>query len=645
MAAHDERPLTVSTQPRKLQSKILTSPQRDIVGRLLGLNTDQLDKIEVSDREGDLILLYHREVKESFDPTIANVRGVVIDVNSECIVCPGGRYIPTVMKDELNVTTSSSTESGDDGHQVINIIDNNGTAHSYDAQSVTITPFYSGVNLRCFMYKGVRYCSTYHRLNPEKHHSRWVDYHIPFTTMYNQAGGPSLDVLFPETIYPEGQDSPYIYKFYVYHESLNLTTLIRTSKKGFVKYDGYVVRNDPRTSDMNSSNTPVLPEPYNVQCRIVMTPTDYEKGGIIKESSMSIESANQYLKYGNQIYNVDYTNIPKDPRLTGGESVIISNVSGAAIHVKSKSYTFRESLGNDEPNRYMAFVQFTINSNIDVKNDVNAYDIITTTMPLVVVPDDAEIENRMKSGGLLSSCEILPREDLAKCAREDILRMTWYVWLVNATQYYQSMALLFLKRYKVDVNDLIDWVKSLIIQNKINTLDQNVYAERIVAQLILYVKRRAKKICDLQYKFDPNQRPNIKIVTAKLLHDSINESKAIYQLIRLMRKKTNTSSINITEPGYRPSPKGTDFPPLLAVKDVEEKKGTAKPMVLTLAMGDHPAERVKDQKRRWEVKRAPEREEEKNETKKNENENEINENENENEINKNENEINSSSEK
>lgn len=532
MSPHTSRPPTIC---KKMQGCPLTQNQRSLIGRLLDLNEIQLEKIEITDEISPLILVHYREGTDVSDPAVASVRGTIIDTEREYVVVRGGYHVPFVVVDSLDTR----------GDGELQLTDTDGKVHNYQvkADDFTITPFLTGVNVRCFLHRGQAYCSTYRRLNPRARRSRWADHCETFMSMYDAAGGPSLDSLFPTN----PQESPYVYRFHIFHPSLNLPIMLETPREGFLRYDGMDTMWTPETS------------PYpELRGKETSPPVVVQLGKSIFEPRwLTLEEANEHLRVGYTREEDREYLATLDVRLGGGESLIVGSTNQEGrldlIHVKSKAYNFRESLGDDESNRYMAFIHSTSLANIDV-SDPDAYKLFTTIMPALVVPSDDEIDTSLTTTGRLPPVRDLSKEDFARQDRYASLRMIWYIWLVNATQYYRPMVRRFLQRYDTDCDSLILWIRSLLARYDPELNVENS-AEKRVVQIINHTHRLALKARSAKTDFTvgtDGRKRTISTLDLRLAAvPSIvaeEDTESLHRLIRLMHRRCGTSSLHITEP-------------------------------------------------------------------------------------------------
>lgn len=546
------------------------------VADIVGLTKEQVKKINISDRVESLVLIHYKDDADLSDRTIASMRGLIVDIKYRYIVCPGIEFIPSsVVNHDLPLREST-----------FETVDFYGVKHTIDVTKAYLTPFYRGVNLRVFLHNGKVYLSSLKRLDVASARSRWASHHPTFYEIYVNAGGPSL-----EGLYPDGQQhSPYVYFFRVYHPLLEITSFIKTEPNGFVRFDGPWTVSPSSYPHEPPSVPQVIPasDPLSISKGVVKT-------GVYHQQAISFNDAVEFLHHG-------YLAQPQQAQYdvySGGESIICSYESDGEsriIQLQSKAFHYRESLFQDEPNQYHAFVARL--SIIPMGNmatqGVDEY--LLERVPPVQVPDKAYITSNFSKGTLLTEATFMPRDKIKEMSRDELREMVWYDFLINSSQYYRTQAIHFLERFNRDVEDLISWMQSLIHIERLELKDER--SQRRVIEILRLTRDNARKMqqrgLDVYYidkkakgsqvvKLDPKSvqvkrsttqpkkqafNMEVKYYTLDELHKmSIKEYmmaqdtiSVLYPLVRAMRYETGTSSICVSEPSSSTS-KSQHSPP------------------------------------------------------------------------------------
>ncbi len=536
-----------------------------LAGRLLQLDDVQLSMIELVDEVPPLIMLHYREGGEITDPKVLSVRGVVIDTSGGYVVAPGQKMLSHCVVEQL--------QPDEEGY--IELVDNEKRTHRIhkDDPSLIIEPFINGVNLRCFRHNSRNYCTTYHRFDPEGRRSRWYDHGTPFVTMYQRANGPTMKTLFPDEI----PNSPYIYRFNVFHPELNLTILFN-GVDGFVRYDGHDFNINHAPKVQNESEPPVLRLWDGAKPIASFEELKVNNGAIIMPS-FTLEQANRHLRFGHQEQRT-----LGDVRIGGGESIIIrykENGVRIPLHIRSPAYEYRESMGYDQSNRYMSFIHELVIAWNDMKDPEN-FRLFNKQLVPLKVPEDQEIDRRIKHATLMHENEILTYQEMKNYNREQVQRVIWYNWLISATEHYRPMVRKFLERYTYDKNRLASWLIAPTSEGNLYTLDFKSTSERrciqiqskcsqILKQMRQEGRDQAKTPPGSAYPTRTRSTLDLKNeIYRNLVSEELPES--FYRLVRTVNECTGSNSIHITEPtGHLRLP--STFPPLTTAES-ERKDAT-----------------------------------------------------------------------
>ena len=174
--------------------KFYTKPRLSSLGSkaekmfaLLGVKASEDVHLRIFDSidEGNVILVHYI----SLSPTVYHVRGVVIDVVNERILCSSFPYT-----EEYTVVPPETTANPES----LQFLKASGKVSF--SEDCIVTKAYEGTILRLFSYKGTWYLSTHKKLDGSK--SRWAG--PPFGMMFDSIWGkdvPKESIFDPEKCY------------------------------------------------------------------------------------------------------------------------------------------------------------------------------------------------------------------------------------------------------------------------------------------------------------------------------------------------------------------------------------------------------------------------------------------------------------
>lgn len=280
---------------------------KENVARILGIDVNEYDLYwKIYSREDDLLLIHYTE-RAPLDE-YGWLRGIIVDIIEEKIVCESGGYVPTIVSDSLVIKDDS-----------IVVKERHSKEYVFEQSKMFIQKGIEGTVLRVFKHKGKVYYSTHRRIDARQ--SFWAD-SPSFYDIYCNLKGPPADVLFPFD-----EDNPTeVYIFLLVTKSSLLV-----SRMALGEGDEHIVF---LYSMNNKTHEIKYNEPY-----IVKRVSDYVKF----PEFLAISDANHWLQFGDFPNESILCN-----KLSNGEFVIICQGS-VVLRVNSTAYDWRLSVRGNEP--------------------------------------------------------------------------------------------------------------------------------------------------------------------------------------------------------------------------------------------------------------------------------------------------------
>ena len=495
-----------------------------VYSELLDISPFETDSLEVTDQIGSLIMLHYKNGANLSNHKVANVRGVVIDVVKNYIVCPGIHFPLPVKRNSLRPESNNE----------LILSDETGVSYTLDMNRTEITPFYDSVYLRAFLHNDVFYLCTSKRLDPRSSRSRWYDYSPTFTDLYDEAKGPMR-----KDLYTEGaKESPFIYEFSLISSVLNLTNLSLPVDANYVRYDGI-------SSMWNMDTSPFKEDEIG---DINQSPVDLNLvDGIVKNTIMSLEEGNKFLYGGN--HNVSAKDFYRRPCY--GESVFLTEYlvddSGKRkvsqiIHVISENRKYRDDLFVRESNIYHTFVmrQGTANLDMKTKEGAEAFSAVYLMINTSVMNYDKKTLEKTRFEDLV----YLPTtpSNPSKSFLQDII---WTNLYFNISDYYKPYVFGCMERYRLDVRNLCDWLFGLS-----SLSDRESFTDKIVEMRVKDILKQASSRAVMSMKKKKSNK-TLSQYTSENIEYLVDREKpdSLYKLIAEMRRRTETSSISLTSTG------------------------------------------------------------------------------------------------
>ena len=474
------------------------------------------------------------------------IRGIVIDIKAETVICRSYGYTPTIISDRITV------QAGDGN---VHLIDELGLEHTLNPARVHFKIGFEGTMINVFKHDNIVYRSTRKRLDPTK--SRWGNSKT-FMDMYWSLGGPSDDTLFD----PASAYSPYCHTFIIVHPDV-----LVVSKDNIG--DGYLVYLGPKqmwsveynecpykqTQQNGSLFEGITQAEFDADPRVnagwidstlhvpqtVSNMSDnvsYTQGhAIFSPHNLSFDEANKHLLFG--FYNPFEGYDKLDRRTLPGEFVIVHNLDefGATIgmlRVESNAYSWRSGMRDNNPNLRHRFFQLVNGSYIryDTADGKARYDKL---YPTFTPYDEASIKKQIVEDGPYVVWPQDPNYDDPENLMSKESRM-YNIWLafLNAVPLHQQRDVSTYLNYLYNKRgELISWLRSL--ENR-GHLDPTELSRRVI-DLIEAARRFAQqKVKDGQDKDRTGKKISLKDITKANTRNLVmkEEGGSLYRLVKNM---------------------------------------------------------------------------------------------------------------
>jgi len=469
---------------------------RAIVAKILEIPDDPLSwELTLSDPEAGLAIVNYTN-SANMD-IYGKIRGIVIDINTQKIVCQSYEYTSTA----INNLDKEIWIPDDTGY--LKLTDSYGVNFFFHKDNIKIRPLFPGVIIRVFKHNNIVYYSSHRRLNIDN--SKIPGSRISFLDMYKSLGGPDASTLFEK----DEPSSPFCYIFMIVHDDLLDVSKINLQSSGFIIYLG--------VKCMETT----LSEPV-----VLDTSTDINSGKLISPTDMSIEEAHLFLTWGyskpsneviefvsnltageiNQFYKkvsltisdetLEYmsekvknltnpraflSKVKKwllmsneisqsgDIRLYPGESVIIyrKTLDGAweaAVKVYSVSYNWRNEMINNSVNIYRRFFELADTAKFGIRDESSAMNFIQK-FPFMGEFDSDEIKDQLERYGHIIGWPVvdttLGNKSHYLSSYSHRLKNIHAAFFMSVPLKLQPEAWKILRRYQTDKNNLVKWLFAL----------------------------------------------------------------------------------------------------------------------------------------------------------------------------------------
>lgn len=467
---------------------------RAIVAKILEIPDDPMSwDLILTDPEIGLALVNYTD--SSNMEVYGKIKGVVIDINNQRIVCQSYEYT------SMAINNLDKEIWLPDGTGYIKLTDIYGRNFFFHKDDILIRPSFPGIVIRVFKHQGKVYFSSHRKLNLENSklsgHSE-----LSFAEMYRQLNGPSAELLFPDG----SRDSPFCYIFLVVHPDLIDVSKIPLTTGGFIVYLGVKQTRFTKT------------EPVSLD-----TSTDWTSGKLVSLTEMSVPEANLFLNWGyakpseqvvkfiaglgpgdlHQLYKSanltvsDETltylapklhDIPNpaeflaavkewlllsneitqanDPRLHPGEAVIIyrKTPEGSwepALRIQSIGYNWRDKIRANDINLYHRFYVLADRAKSGFK-DQNSLMSFLEDFPYMGDFNEAEVSEQLSKYGHVVGWPVADTTLGTKfhylSSYQHRLKNIWAAFFMAVPLREQIPVWGMLERYKSDKKNLVEWL-------------------------------------------------------------------------------------------------------------------------------------------------------------------------------------------
>lgn len=426
------------------------------------------------------------------------LRGIVVDINSEKVVCESYGYIPSVVTDVLKLNDDKS----------LTLIDINGNKHHVEKDSWVIEQHHDAVTVRVFKHKGKVYYSTMSRLDFTRSKWGWMDGKESkmFGDMWSELNGPKAEELFQSS-----DSSPFVYLFLLAHPDI-LNVYRGNIKEGYIGYIGY--------KNMSSDNLCVLLEKNEFMWSCGWSQGLIEQGKKhFMPKPLTLDETNQYLRFG--AYRT-WADDLVDPRLKTGESVVVYTPDGI-IHVRSHAYDWRTQIRQENPNLGMQFYALQHDLKLADKDFLNKY-------PTLQVYHINSIITTLSKDNLTVWPNTTYLDPLTHISEpEGKMYQIWASMLMAVPIHMQKIVSKYLDNHIADKEELLNYIYNIHISGRY--IDPQ--SERRLLKLVQEARNIAQERTENENdddKFDKMVKIQIKILLNKEYPNSL------YRLIRDMNK-------------------------------------------------------------------------------------------------------------
>ncbi len=532
---------------------------RKIISNVLGIENTAAWQIVSSDPEHNLYMVHHKpEVNLS---EFGQIRGIVVDIEAQTIVCRSYGYAPTIVSDQILIQPG-------DGN--IHLIDDMGLEHVVNPARSNYKIGFEGTLINVFKHGGKVYRSTRKRLDPSR--SRWGNSKT-FTEMYWSLGGPSDETLFN----PESDYSPYCHVFIIVHPDVLVVSKANIND-GYLVYlgpkqmwsVGYEVCPYKQTQENGSlfegvtqeefakdtrpyadwiDSTLHVPETVNNINTLnnTLDNTDNTLNNTLNNTNhpifapdnLSIEEANKHLATG--FYDKSYNDTKLDRRMLPGEFVVVNQLDedGAItgmLRVESTPYAWRAGMRDNNPNLLHRFFQLVSGSYLRYDNEGgrNRYNAL---YPIFEPFDEESIKNEIKSN---NAYVVWPQEELYYdqqylMTKESRMYNIWLAFLNSVPLHKQKDVIGYLDFLYKKRGELIGWLR--MVENR-GQMDSAMYSRRVI-DLVGAARKFAQKNSETGNNKGYNGRKmSVKDMTKANIRNLVmkEEGSSLYRLIRDMER-------------------------------------------------------------------------------------------------------------
>lgn len=463
------------------------------IANVLGIENNDYWHISDDDVSNDLYLVHYAETADM--DKYGHLRGVVVDLQDNIVVCPSLGYSPIVITDELEMTVNST----------VDVRDEFGIVYSTASDKVGFKMGFEGVFVRAFHYRGKTYHSSYRRLDISR--SRW-GHSITFEEMYQKLGVPDSQ------LFGDGKPS-YCYMFILVHPDV-LNVSKQDVGPGFAVYMG---------ASRIGPDTGAISQPVSFDL-VKDLPGRVTKSVIFSPPFMKMERANKHLMYGFYEHHD-----PKDKRLGTGEFLMmyIYNEDGSihrTLRVQSTAYTWRLDTKGSQPNTYRRLYQLLNATYINTNKEYNRIQFRRGYPEMEEFDVDTIVQSVMDS-----PIVIWPGSDIPLSFPRTWNSKFYNVWvslLMSVPLHVQKHVVRYFTRLISDRKSLTSWIQG--IEGHTNFDDVN----RRVKSIISEARRSARRERSKTRSFPERVRSKIRDLVIR------EEGTSLYGLVFEMRRHNCT---------------------------------------------------------------------------------------------------------
>lgn len=358
------------------------------------------------------------------------LRGIIVDVPNQRIVCDSYGYTPTVsLSRDLVVAPTGNYE----------LLDTDGRTHSVSPNQVQFRVGYEGTILRLFKHNGKVYISTHRRIDASR--SRWGG-SAPFPQMYTELGGPKGEDLFPADV----ATSPFVYFFLLVHPNVLIATL-ENIQGGYIVFLGRRQMKPDPSDTRTEFGEKTEDEVFNLY------------PNLRRPKNLSLEEANNHLQHG---YYPPQENPPlvngvEDHRLRKGEFVMMYTLQSDGmvnlIKVQGIPYWWRTMIRDNNPNLTHRFYQLTDLAQLRVEASVDNWNSYASMFPILSDISQSPMGQPIFDPTLGTAASVRTREGR--------LLNIWRALLIAVPLSSQQEAHQIYATFVKDREDVIAWLRSI----------------------------------------------------------------------------------------------------------------------------------------------------------------------------------------
>lgn len=510
---------------------------KNIIAKVIGVENSAAWEVVSSDPDHNLYMVHHKP--EANLSEYGQIRGLVIDIKAETIICKSYGYTPTIVTDKITI------QAGDGN---VHLIDELGLEHALNPARMLLKIGFEGTLINVFKHDGVVYRSTRKRLDANR--SRWGSSKT-FMEMYETLGGPGDELFNSNSDY-----SPYCHTFIIVHPDVLVVTKDNVGD-GYLVYlgpkqmwstdyetcpykqtrqDGKLYEgvsqedfdNDPRPNAGWIDDTLHVPQTFASIENLGKT--------VLAPPDLSFDQANKHLKFG--FYN-SFEGFEKlDKRMLPGEFVVIHNLdeNGATtglIRVESPAYNWRAGMRDNNPNLRHRFFQL-VNGSYLRYDTAEGRDRYNSLYPTFTPYEALSIKKQISTDGPY----VVWPQDVSGSEPDlnDRDARMYNIWLafLNAVPLHQQYDVITYLDYLYSKRgELISWLRTL--ENR-GHIDPTVFSGRVVN--IIETSRRfaQQKVTSGQDRGKDGRKLSVKDITKDNVRNLVmkEEGSSLYRLIREM---------------------------------------------------------------------------------------------------------------